>query len=233
MTGLALSVAAGFTLTSNTCGPSLAPGASCTVGVVFAPASAILQTGSLTVSSGGTTVATAALAGTGFDFTVAVSASSSLTIASGQAANFTVILAPLGGSQGTFSLTCGSLPQDAACIFNPAAPVVASGSSGNVALEITTGSTTALLNRKRARIPLICGLILLPFGWRKRRRLILLVALLLTLTSAVTSCTSSMGGTSGGGSGNGGSTSPGIYSIPITATSNSVQHAVTVTLTVD
>lgn len=233
-TGLSLAVTAGFALTNNMCGSTLAPGASCTVGVVFAPASALGETGDLTVSSGGTTVATAALSGTGFDFTLALSAASSLTVAGGQTANFTVILAPLGGSQGNFTLTCGSLPQDAACIFSPAGPVIASGNSGTVAVQITTGSTTALVNRKGTgmMIPLLCSLILLPFGWRKGRRIITLAALLLMLAGAITSCTSSIGGTSSV-SRNGGSTPPGTYSIPVTATSNCVQHAVTVTLTVE
>jgi hypothetical protein len=65
---------------------------------------------------------------------------------------------------------------------------------------------------------------------------LLLVALLMILTGGVSSCTSSgviSGGTiSGSGSGSG-ITSAGTFPVVVTATSNGVQHQVTLTLIVD
>lgn len=84
-------------------------------------------------------------------------------------------------------------------------------------------------------LPLVCGLVLLPLGWKRRRKALLLAALLSILAGGVSSCTSSGGGTGGGSGGNGGSggTPEGTYSIPVTAASNGIQHSVTLTLTVD
>jgi hypothetical protein len=65
-TGLALTVTGPFSLSQNTCGASLASGASCTTGVVFTPAAGGVLTGTLTVSSPSvSTAATVALSGTG------------------------------------------------------------------------------------------------------------------------------------------------------------------------
>ena len=81
---------------------------------------------------------------------------------------------------------------------------------------------------------MLCGLALLPLGWKRRRRVLWLGALLLVIAGGVTSCTSAGPG-SNLGSLNGGSTSTpaGTYSIPVTAISNGVQHSITVTLVVD
>jgi hypothetical protein len=235
LTALSITAPAGFQLANNNCGSTLAPGGSCATGVVFSPAGAGAQSGNLTVTSAGTSVASAALQGIGFDFTVAVSASSSLTVSSGQSANYTVILTPMNGSQGTFSFTCGSLPQDASCIFNPANPVSVSGNADNIAVEITTSQATARMRGEGpgAVIPILCGLLILPFSWRKRRKTVALVGFLAVLLASITSCTASGVGAGGGGLGTGGSTPPGTYSIPVTATANCVQHTVTLTLTVD
>ena len=142
----------------------------------------------------------------------------------------------MNGSQGTFSLTCGSLPQGASCIFNPANPVLASGNQDSIAVEIATSQATARTREEGpgAVIPVLCGLLILPFSWRKRRKTVALAGLLAVLLASITSCTaSSVGAGGGGGLGTGGSTPPGTYSIPVTATADCVQHTVTLTLTVD
>src|ERR1035441_7686351 len=108
--------------------------------------------------------------------------------------------------------------------------------TGNVTVQIsTTAATARLIEPAVWRIlPLACGLVLLPFGWRRRRKALLLVALLSILAGGVSSCTSSGGGTGGsGGEGGSGGTPAGTYSIPVTAVAAGVQHSVTLTLTVD
>ena len=64
-TGLTLTTASPFDLTANTCGTSLAAGASCTVGVTFTPQTNGSFSGSLTVASATYTAAVVSLTGQG------------------------------------------------------------------------------------------------------------------------------------------------------------------------
>ena len=238
---LVLSVPAGFQLVNDTCATTLGPGSSCTAGVVFAPASAGAQSGSLTItSSTASTGATVSLSGMGFDFTLASSGAASQTVASGQTASYTLAITPIDGSQGSFTFQCGALPANALCLFNPGSEMVSAGASGNVTLQISTGqsgsSARSVVPIGWQVVPLVCGLVLLPLGWRRRRKALLLVALGAILAGGVSSCTSSGGGYSGSGSGvasSSGSTPAGTYAIPVTVISTGMQHGVTVTLTVD
>ena len=232
LTNLALTAPAGFVLVNNTCAASLGPGVSCTAGVEFAPMASGAQTGNLTVTSGAFT-STVALSGMGFDFTVAVSGSSTQSVASGQNALYTLVLTPLSGSSGAFTFACDSLPVDAVCTFSPTAETLNAGVTGNVTVQVSTGSTAASLGAWRV-LPLVCGLVLLPLGWRRRRVLCALV--LLGVLMGVASCAKSGGGTGGGGggSGSGGNDTPaGTYAVPVTVTSTGVSHSATLTLTVD
>jgi hypothetical protein len=238
LNSLALSVSAGFLLVNNTCGATLAPGASCTAGVEFAPTSGGAQTGSLTVTSSSATGASIPLSGLAFDFTLAVSGSSSPTVSSGQTASYTLAIIPLDGSQGTFTFQCGTLPANAICTFNPPSEAL-NGAAGTVSVQISTGgggsSARVTGSNKWRLLPLVCGLVLLPFGLRRRPKALLLPAVLAIFVAGVSSCTSSGGGTGGGSGGNsGGSSTPaGTYTIPVTAAANGVQHSVSLTLTVD
>jgi hypothetical protein len=243
LSNLALAVTAGFQIVNNTCPTALAPGLSCTAGVEFAPTSAGAQAGTLTVTSSAVAAgASIPLSGMSLDFTFCFGnggppcvATSSQTIAAGQTADFTLAVTPLNGSGGTFTFACGTLPSNALCLFNPATETL-NGVTGNVTVEISTTAATGLLIEPAVWriLPLACGLVLLPFGWRRRRKTLLLVALLSILAGGVSSCTSSGGGSGGsGGQGGSGGTPAGTYSIPVTAASAGVQHSVTLTLTVD
>ncbi len=233
-----LAISSGFETTANTCPASLAVGASCTVGVAFNPASTGSQTGTLSVSSSALALTQqVVLSGTGFDFTVAVSGSPSQTVSSGQAANFTLVLTPLNGSSGTFSFSCGSLPAHAVCAFNPSSTTVNANLTGNVTVSIATGGASAELHKPAElpwqATPLLCGLVLLPFGLSRKRRALLLGALLALLIGGVASCSGSGGGGGSGSGGSGSNTPAGTYSIPVTATANGLSHQATISLTVD
>jgi hypothetical protein len=241
VSGLTLTAPAGFALVNNTCAATLAAGTSCTVGVEFSPQSAGAAAGSLTVAATALPSQTIALDGMGFDFTIGVSGSGSQTVSSGQSASFTLVLTPLGGSGGTFTLSCTTLPSYASCAFTPPSQVAVSGEAANVILQISTGALAAG-NRDQRResplAPLVCGIALLSLGWRRRRRALLLCGLALLIATGVTSCTSSGSTSSGGSGGDGGgggttSTAAGTYQVPVQATADGVQHSVTVTLVVD
>jgi hypothetical protein len=247
LTGFALAVTAGFKLVNNTCPATLASGVSCTVGVEFVPASAGPQSGSLTVSSSAlSTGAFVPLSGIGFDFAIEPSGASSQAVANGQTADFSLSIAPLLGSQGVFTLQCGSLPPYSSCSFNPGSEGIPANTTGNELVEIATGltQTSASARQPSARpfprrsawpaLPLACGIILLPFALRRRPKALLLILLLAMLSAGVSSCTeSSIGLTSIPPKSGPGITPAGTYNIPVTAISNGVQHQVTLTLTVD
>ena len=240
LSNLTLTVSAGFVLVNNTCAATLGPGSSCSAAVEFAPTSGGPQTGSFTVtSSTASTGATVPLSGNSLDFTLTVSGSSTQTVSAGQTASYKLVITPLNGSQGTFGFLCGTLPANAVCTFNPATETLGSGVVGNVALNISTGAV-ATLERPNSPVewrlvPLVCGLVLLPFGWR-RRKFLMMLGLLSILAGGVSSCTSSGGGSGGSGSGSGGSSSAtpaGTYSISASAQSSGVERTVLLTLTVD
>ena len=208
------------------------------MGVAFSPTSAGAQSGTLSVTSSALALTQqVVLTGTGFDFTMAVSGSPGQTVASGQTANYTLVLTPLNGSSGTFSFTCGSLPAHAACTFNPSSTTVNANMTGNVTVEVVTGNASASLERRTLpwrAAPLLCGLLLLPLGFAKKRRVLLLIAVLGILVGGVASCSGSGGGSGGSGGGGSGSNTPaGSYTIPVTATANGISHQTSLSLTVD
>jgi hypothetical protein len=245
LASVSVTTAAPFSVAQNGCTGSLAAGANCAVSVVFAPSSGGPASGSLSVSSGAVTnPATVTLSGTGFDFTVAFAGASTVTVAAGQTANYTLVITPSGAS-GTFAFGCGTLPTYALCLFNPNGETLNAGVQGNVQVEISTGSSSARLEkpgsgqRDLSRVlPLACGVLLLPFAICRRRRIFQLVLLLAFLVCGVSSCTSSGGGGGGCtgnscGQGGGSTTPPGTYTIPVTVSSNGISQTVNVTLTVD
>ena len=250
---VALAATAPFSVTQNTCTGSLAAGANCTASVIFQPSAGGSASGALTVSSSAiATPATVPLSGTGFDFTVSITGSASQTVASGQQANYFLVISPTGSS-GLFNFTCGTMPANALCIFSPATETVNAGGLGNLLVEISTGSAsatrlekpniakpdTAKPNPDRSifwrALPLTCGVLLLPLALRKRRKLFLLTVLLAVFAGGVSSCTSSGGGRGGssGSQGGGSGTPTGTYTIPVSVTSTGITQSVNLTLTVD
>ena len=244
LTDLAATASGAFQWTATTCTATLAPGATCTGSVAFAPTSAGQQSGMLTISSGMLAAnVQAPLSGMGFDFSATVTGGASQTIASGQTARYALALSPLSGSSGTFTFQCDTLPAHASCTFNPASETVAANTTGGVTVQISTGQTSAFSGPPAPPVSpygrvfsVALGLIALPFLWHKRRKTMSLIAVLALATAGVVSC-------SGGGGGSGGGTTPpaqntsttpaGNYSVGVTATANGVSHKVTLSLTVD
>ncbi len=245
---VSLAAGAPFNIAQNTCTGSLAAGANCTASVVFVPNAGGSASGTLTVSSSAVaTPATVALSGTGFDFGVSVSGPASQTVARGQQANYTLVISP-SGTSGAFAFSCGTLPLNALCLFNPTSESLSAGVQGNVEVEISTssGSLVRLDTPDHVKpsptrpgswraLPLACGLLLLPLAVCRRRRIFLMVLLAAVLVGSVTSCTSSGGGTGGGSSGQSGGlgTPTGTYTIPVNVTSTGITQSVSLTLTVD
>ena len=239
---LALSVSSGFQLVSTTCSTTLAPQASCSAVVDFAPTSAGAQTGSLVVSDAVLpTGSFIELTGMGFDFSLVPTGIASQTISNGQTAYFSIAITPLNGSQGLFAFQCGLLPPSSSCTFSPSTEAVAANTNGTVVVAIATGLTQSTARSSRPTawpvLPLLCGLLLAPFALARRvrrRGILVCIALLAILPACASGCAEAASGLGTGTStGNNGITPPATYTIPITATSNGVSHQVTLTLTVD
>ncbi len=244
LAGLTLLTSSQFQLASTTCTSSLAVGASCAAQIAFSPSSAGLQTGSLTVSS--STLATSAqvsLSGMGFDFSVSPAGQSSRTVSSGQTASFTITLATMSGSSGTFSFACSSLPSNSACSFNPTSVVMAANATGSATVQIATGhaSTSAqngdhIPGTSSSRILFVAlALFAFPFAFSRKRHKLFWVVTIFLSSLGMMSCAGAGGG--GGGapppSSANTNTPPGTYSVVVTATANGLSHKVTLTLTVD
>ena len=146
-TGISISVGSPFAIASNTCGASIAAGASCTVGVTFTPAALGAATGTLTfgdsainspqaVSLTGTGTAPVTLSASSLSFsTTAVGSTSSaksVTLTNQQSVSLTLSSIGVSGPFGIASNTCGtSIAAGASCnvgvTFTPTATGAASG----------------------------------------------------------------------------------------------------------
>ncbi len=117
----AISASGDFTPT-NTCGASLGAGAKCNVYVIFKPSVYGSRTGALAIADdavGGTTQ-TVTLSGTGLDYALSASPSS-VTVASGKSAAYTVTAQALGGTFASpIPLSCSGQPAASSCSFSPA-----------------------------------------------------------------------------------------------------------------
>jgi len=243
ISAVSLAAAAPFSVVQNNCSGNLTAGANCTASVVFQPNAGGSASGALMVSSSAVaTPATVVLSGTGFAFAVSLSGPGSETVARGQQANFTIVISP-SGSNGAFTFSCGTMPSNASCVFNPNGESLSPGVQGNVEVEILTSNGSQARQAKPGfdpghpwrTLPLACGLLLLPMVLRRRHRILLAALLAVILAGGVTSCTSSGGGTGGGsgGQGSGSGTPVGTYTIPVSVTSTGITQTVNVTLTVD
>jgi hypothetical protein len=228
---------------TNTCGSTLAAGASCTVNLLFTPSAAGTFTASLTVtdnsgsSSAGPSapvVQTAALSGTAaavtaadFTLTPTPSAQSSYR---GRTVTYTVQLAALLGTSpfnSPVTLTASGLPPGATASFSPA--VVTPGTQATATLSVAIPALTGALqpaNQQRTSYGISFALLLAGFGLRRQRKLrwsaLLTLFCMLGLTAALTGC----------GTGNGFAVPTSTSTITITGTSGAIVHSTTVSLTV-
>ena len=219
---------------SNTCGISLAPGAACTLQIVFVPTSAGLRTGSVTFTdNAAASPQVLALAGTGVDFSLASNGPSSITIASGGTATYALLLTASQGLPGSAAFTCAGVPAHSTCTVNPTSTSL--GGATNVSVTVATGLSSAEVlppampwNRR-----LVWLALLVPLGVGLRRLKLRWSAVSLILLVAITGC--SAGRTIPTTSAPGASvyvTPSGSYTLVVAGASAGVVHAVNLTLVV-
>ncbi|MGA7753082.1 MAG: FG-GAP-like repeat-containing protein [Candidatus Sulfotelmatobacter sp.] len=233
----------------STCGNSVGPGSSCSIGVFFDPTTTGIRNGTLTVmDSASDSPQTASLTGVGQDFSLAPSGSSMATVSPGQTANYTVSVAPGGGFDQTVLLSCGGAPAQSTCSL-PTSLALNGSAPTTVSVTVTTAGSSAGLTQSRSGPGIVgtfgvwvtlsgtLGLAILASlgSWRRARcsqwtyGLTLLCLLIIGVTL------SACGGSNGGGGGGSG-TQAGTYNLTVTGTftsgSTTLTHSTKLTLMV-
>lgn len=148
-----------------------------------------------------------------------------MTVASGETANYNLVLTLGSQLSGSIGLTCSGVPQYSTCSLSPQSLNLAAGQAGSFTVTVDTETTSPAAQRSGPDRPFagagllsLAGLLLLI---RTRRglgiKVLAICAVALPLAAGVASC----GGGGGTGGGGGGTqinrTSPGTYSLTITA----------------
>jgi hypothetical protein len=163
------------------------------------------------------------------DFSIAA-APASMTVAAGGSGTASISMSAQGGFASAVTFSCSSgLPAGASCSFSPAS--VTPPGTASTTVTVTTSATTASLHPKsRPMLPdSALAIALCCLGWKKRRRLQMLV--LLAVSVAGLSLLSGCGGGSSGGAPSG--PQPVTSTLTVTATSGSLSHSTTISLTVN
>jgi FG-GAP-like repeat/Abnormal spindle-like microcephaly-assoc'd, ASPM-SPD-2-Hydin/Cep192 domain 4 len=229
----------------STCGNSLGPGASCSIGVFFDPTTSGTLNGILTVTdSASDSPQTVSLTGIGQDFTIGAS-SSTANISPGQTANYSVSVAPAGGFNQTVLLSCSGAPSESTCAVSSSSIVLNGSTAMTVTVTVATTSHSVFAYRSKYRpvnIPPIFFLLVLFAvaslgGWvwlaKDQRRWASALSALIVLASAATMLSACGGGNSGGGNPG---TPVGTYTLTVTGTfksgSTTLTHNSNLTLVV-
>jgi FG-GAP-like repeat/Cep192 domain 4/HYDIN/CFA65/VesB-like, Ig-like domain len=214
----------------NACGSTLAPGASCAIGVFFDPTQAGSRIGTLTITDSATgSPQTVTLSGTGQDFSMA-SSSSSATVSPGQTANYTLAIAPGGGFNQTVSFSCVGAPAMSTCAVTPNSLTLSGSAASSVTVAVTTAAGSASFPQLRGIPPngnlraawlsvVVFVLLLGSFVAHGRKRPLplarpLAFGCLLLVVLVLSSC-------GGGGNHSGTGTPAGTYTLTVTGTFNS------------
>jgi len=180
------------------------------------------------------------------DFSLAAGSKTSVTVAPGQTANYTVNVVPGAGFNQSVSLTCSGAPAQSTCTVSPSSVTLAGKPVPVTVAVTTTGSTMGLTQSVNA--PPVSGTfglwlgafgvlglcVLAILGGRGRVRnpqLLCGVTLLCLLSIGITMSACGGGGNSGGGSGG---TQAGTYTLTVTGSSGAAKltHKTNLTLVV-
>lgn len=231
---------------SNTCGAAVAPSASCTITVSLTPAAVGLTSGTLTLTdNAANSPQVVTLSGSGADFTMTATASST-SVTAGQTASYMLQITP-NQLSGSIGFTCSGAPAQATCVlpansifFAPGAgaaqlPVgVTTTARGNVpppTADFRNRGVSGFVMMAAVSLGLIAFVVLLRSPQPKWRYALRTLALLATL-GVLPSCGG--GGTGGGGGGGGNTGTPaGTYTLIVTGQYNGGSHTIALTLIVN
>ena len=214
---------------SNTCGSTVAVGASCTMQLDFVPTAGGPRNGTITVTDNAlSTPQTIALSGMGIDFVLAPNGATSVTVPDGTNAVFPLLLSSAANVPGTVTFTCTGVPANAICTVSPTSAAL--GATTTVTVTIQT--QVNVVSMPRLGEPLYWLACLMPIGlFTARRRRIAALVMLLLLAGCGSSRTIPAGG-GGSGSGSAPPTPSGSYTIVVSGTSAGLVRVVNLTLVV-
>jgi len=222
---------------------SLNPGNFCFLGVEFKPTAIGSRSASISVvDNAAGTPHTTALSGVGVDFSIAAALPTTVTVAAGANASFTINLTTTGGStQNAATFSASGNPAATSVSFSP--PSISSGTSASsTAMSVSTtrrsnGWPTSLPFRSPRLLyfnSLLClavgnALLFLKWSWMRQKKLIRVWCLGMALCAGA-----AFQGCAGAGSSNtpSGGTPASTSTITVTATAGSVSRTTTVVLTV-
>jgi len=220
-----------YSITKSCAGQTIAAGSSCPIVVDFTPTALGSYPTTLTVTTDLAGTLTSSITGTAVassaDFMVTASPSSQSVIG-GSTAIYTLTVAPAGGT--TFNqpitLSASGLPAGASAVFSNST-VTPQGASVQTFMDVVTTATHAQ-NTRPTLWPLtgpISAAVLLFFPWVRRKRMIsslLGLLVLMGISGAVMGCGANAVSTAASGP----------TTITVTATSGTIVHTTTVTLTI-
>lgn len=227
---------------TNNCGATLVPNASCVINVTFSPTATGAATGALTVTDsapGGSQ--SMALTGTGGNFSLSVTPTSS-TVTAGSTSSYQLTVTPANGYSQVVALTCSGAPTGTTCTPSPAS-LTMNGTSSSTAVFTVTTSAGALPpgpvegpGRGTPWLYLLLAVCVLGALWlvrpawqpvavRRRRWALAGVLGLFLMTVAWVGCGSSSSTTP--------KTPAGTYNLTFTGTAGSTTQTIQVNLTVN
>jgi hypothetical protein len=221
---------------SNTCGPSLAVNAACTLQLDFAPTAAAARTGTFTVTdNAASSPQILQLTGTGVDFALNANGSTTQTSSAGVEAVYSLLLSSAAGVPGTVAFTCSDVPANATCTVTPSSSAL----GGTATITVTVATSVAAVElrwpgeRHLLWLATLLPLGLLGLGRRRTRRLGALAMLCCVLLAAgcaasrmIPEATSSSPVTPAA------PTPSGSYNIVVSGTSVGLTHSINLTLIV-
>jgi hypothetical protein len=158
----------------------------------------------------------------------------SLTVVHGSSGNIVITGTPVGGYTGTVTFACGTLPTGASCLFAPASlNFTGNNTAAGTTLTFGTATTVAALESLPSRStmsPVFAALLLLPLGFKLRRKLmrsgVLLSLLVLASVVGLGGCSSSPKSPTPV------TTAPGTYTVPVTITAGTAVSTLNVSVIV-
>jgi hypothetical protein len=219
---------------TNTCGSSVAVGASCTAQIVFAPTAAGARAGSVTVvDNAGSSPQVLQLTGMGVDFALSANGSTSQTVSAGSQAVYPLLLTSAVGVPGAVAFSCSGAPANSTCTVNPSSAGL--GATSTITVTVATNSASLEWPMRPGERPGFWLAGLLPFGllgFKRFRRLgaVAMVCCVVMLTGCAASRL--IPATSTGGGGTGTPTASGSYTLLVSGASAGLTRSVGLTLVV-
>jgi len=222
-----------FAISSNTCGNSVASGASCILGVTFKPSVAAAESAKLVFTDSDTSSPqSATLSGMGSNIPpdFSVSGPPTLSVSQGSSGTATVTVTPIGGFNSAVSLVCAGAPALATCTILPASVTPADGVTP-VTAKLTVTTTALVLPRPLPTppvsmprvVPVLLAFLLLSILAIARTRVRLPVAVSVLILFFLIGCGSSPHA----------ATPKGTSNLTVTATSGGINHTAIIALTVN